>query len=575
MKNREIAAIFAELADYLEMEGVPFKPYAYQKAALTLDALKDDVKEIYAQGGLKGLKDIPGVGDSIAHKIEEYLQTGKIEYYEEFKRKLPIALNQIVSVAGVGPKKAKVLYDKLGIKTLEELEEFAKSHQIAPLFGFGDKTEKNILQGIEFLKGSKGRFLLGEILPIADEVMKQLQSLPAVERVDTGGSLRRQKETIGDLDFLVISDSPEEVMDFFVSLPGVVKVWGQGATKSSVRLRDGLDMDLRVIPRESYGAALQYFTGSKDHNIALRKIAIDHGFKLSEYGLFQGSRMIAAVSEAEVYGKLDMPLIPPELRENRGEIEAALAGRLPEVIGYGDLKGDLHVHCDWDGGASSIAELAEAALAMGYEYIGISDHTKFLKIERGLDEAKLAARNQEIDQFNVKLAGQKQRFRVLKGCEANIMPDGSIDIADAALAELDYVIAGVHSNFHMSRADMTQRLQKAMANPHVDIISHPTGRILKRREEYEVDFGELLKTARDTATILEINSFPDRLDLNDVNIMAARQAGVRMVINSDAHRVNHLHLVSFGISQARRGWAEVKDIVNAWPVEELLAAMKK
>ena len=404
MKNREIAAIFAELADYLEMEGVPFKPYAYQKAALTLEALKDDVQDLYNKGGLKALKDIPGVGDSIAHKIEEYLQTGKIEYYEEFKRKLPIDLNQIVSVAGVGPKKAKVLYEKLGIKTLEELEEFAKSHQIAPLFGFGDKTEKNILQAIEFLKGSKGRFLLGEILPIADEVVKQLQSLPEVERVDTGGSLRRMKETIGDLDFLVISDSPEKVMDFFVSLPGVVKVWGKGATKSSVRLKDGLDMDLRVIPRESYGAALQYFTGSKDHNIALRKIAIDHGFKLSEYGLFQDSRMVAAVSEAEVYGKLDMPLIPPELRENRGEIEAALEGRLPVLIGYGDLKGDLHVHSDWDGGASSIATLAEAALAMGYEYLGISDHTKFLKIERGLDEEKLAARNQEIDQFNVKLA---------------------------------------------------------------------------------------------------------------------------------------------------------------------------
>ena len=575
MKNREVAAIFAELADYLEMEGVPFKPYAYQKAALTLEGLQDDVKDLYDKGGLKALKGIPGVGESIAHKIEEYLQTGKIAYYEEFKRKLPIDLNQIVSVAGVGPKKAKVLYEKLGIKTLEELEEFAKSHQIAPLFGFGDKTEKNILQAIEFLKGSKGRFLLGEILPIADEVMKQLQSLSAVERVDTGGSVRRMKETIGDLDFLVISDNPEKVMDFFVALPGVVKVWGKGATKSSVRLKDGLDMDLRVIPRESYGAALQYFTGSKDHNIALRKIAIDHGFKLSEYGLFQGSRMIAAVSEAEVYGKLDMPLIPPELRENRGEIEAALAGRLPEVIGYGDLKGDLHVHCDWDGGASSIATLAEAALAMGYEYIGISDHTKFLKIERGLDEAKLAARNQEIDQFNVKLAGEKKSFRVLKGCEANIMPDGSIDIDDAALAELDYVIAGVHSNFHMSKADMTQRLQQAMANPHVDIISHPTGRILKRREEYEVDFGELLKTALETGTILEINSFPDRLDLNDVNIMAARDAGVRMVINSDAHRVNHLHLVSFGLSQARRGWAEIKDIVNAWPVEELLAAMKK
>jgi len=360
MKNKEIARIFTEIAEYLEMEGVAFKPYAYQKAALTLETLKDDVEDLYGKGGLKALKGIPGVGESIAHKIEEYLKTGKIEYYEEFKRKLPIALDEIVAVEGVGPKKAKVLFEKLGIKTLEELEEAANTHKIAPLFGFGEKTEQNILQAIEFLKGSKGRFLLGEILPIADEVLKKLQSLPEVERADTGGSVRRRKETIGDLDFLVISSNPDKVMDFFVSLPGVVKVWGKGATKSSVRLKEGFDMDIRVIPPESYGAALQYFTGSKDHNIALRKIAIDNGFKLSEYGLFEGSRMIAAVSEEEVYGKLKMPWIPPELRENRGEIEAALAGRLPELIDYGDLKGDLHVHCNWDGGANSIEELAEA-----------------------------------------------------------------------------------------------------------------------------------------------------------------------------------------------------------------------
>ena len=574
MKNKEIARIFTEIAEYLEMEGVAFKPYAYQKAALTLETLKDDVEDLYGKGGLKALKGIPGVGESIAHKIEEYLKTGKIEYYEEFKRKLPIALDEIVAVEGVGPKKAKVLFEKLGIKTLEELEEAANTHKIAPLFGFGEKTEQNILQAIEFLKGSKGRFLLGEILPIADEVLKKLQSLPEVERADTGGSVRRRKETIGDLDFLVISSNPDKVMDFFVSLPGVVKVWGKGATKSSVRLKEGFDMDIRVIPPESYGAALQYFTGSKDHNIALRKIAIDNGFKLSEYGLFEGSRMIAAVSEEEVYGKLKMPWIPPELRENRGEIEAALAGRLPELIGYGDLKGDLHVHCNWDGGANSIEELAEAAQAMGYEYIGISDHTKFLKIERGLDEDKLIARNKEIDQFNQKLADEGKHFRVLKGCESNIMTDGSIDIADEVLAELDYVIAGIHSNFRMPRTEMTQRIHQAMSNPHVDIISHPTGRILKRREEYEVVFDDLVNAARDTGTILEINSYPDRLDLGDVNILAARQLGVRMVINSDAHRVSQLHLVSFGISQARRGWAEKKDIINAWPVEELLKAMK-
>jgi len=573
MKNKEIARIFTEIAEYLEMEGVAFKPYAYQKAALTLETLKDDVEDLYGKGGLKALKGIPGVGESIAHKIEEYLKTGKIEYYEEFKRKLPIALDEIVAVEGVGPKKAKVLFEKLGIKTLEELEEAANTHKIAPLFGFGEKTEQNILQAIEFLKGSKGRFLLGEILPIADEVLKKLQSLPEVERADTGGSVRRRKETIGDLDFLVISSNPDKVMDFFVSLPGVVKVWGKGATKSSVRLKEGFDMDIRVIPPESYGAALQYFTGSKDHNIALRKIAIDNGFKLSEYGLFEGSRMIAAVSEEEVYGKLKMPWIPPELRENRGEIEAALAGRLPELIGYGDLKGDLHVHCNWDGGANSIEELAEAAQAMGYEYIGISDHTKFLKIERGLDEDKLIARNKEIDQFNQKLADEGKHFRVLKGCESNIMADGSIDIADEVLAELDYVIAGIHSNFRMPRTEMTQRIHQAMSNPHVDIISHPTGRILKRREEYEVVFDDLVNAARDTGTILEINSYPDRLDLGDVNILAARQLGVRMVINSDAHRVSQLHLVSFGISQARRGWAEKKDIINAWPVEELLKAM--
>lgn len=574
MKNKDIARIFSEIAEYLEMEGVPFKPYAYQKAALTLETLKDDVEDLYAQGGLKSLRAIPGVGESMAHKIEEYLKTGKIEYYEEFKRKLPIELDEIVAVEGVGPKKAKVLFEQLGIKTLEDLEEAARSHRIAPLFGFGEKTEQNILQAIEFLKGSKGRFLLGEILPVAHEVLEKLRNLPEVERADAAGSVRRMKETIGDVDILVISSNPAKVMDFFVALPGVVKVWGKGATKSSVHLKEGFDMDLRVIPPESYGAALQYFTGSKDHNIALRKIAIDRGFKLSEYGLFQGTRMIAAVSEEEVYGKLGMPWIPPELRENRGEIEAALAGRLPELIGYGDLKGDLHVHCNWNGGADSIEQIVAAALDLGYEYVGISDHTKFLKIERGLDEEKLRARNREIDQLNDRLAREGKGFRVLKGCEANILADGSIDIVDEVLAELDFVIAGIHSHFRMPRAEMTKRILQAMHNPHVDIISHPTGRILKRREEYEVVFDDLLKAARETGTILEINSYPERLDLGDVNILAAKQLGIKMVINTDTHNINQLHLMRFGISQARRGWAEKRDIINAWPVADLLNMMK-
>jgi DNA polymerase (family 10) len=574
MKNKEIAKIFNEIAEYLEMDGVPFKPYAYQKAALTLETLKNDVADLYQAGGLKALKAIPGVGESIAHKIAEYLTTGHIQYYEDFKQKMPINLEEIVGVEGVGPKKARVLFQELGIKTLEELEAAALSHRIAPLFGFGEKTEGNILQAIEFLKGSRGRFLLGEILPIAQQILKQLQGLPEVQQADLAGSVRRRQETIGDVDLLAISTHPAKVMDFFVALPGVVKIWGHGATKSSVRLKEGFDMDIRVIPPESYGAALLYFTGSKDHNIALRKIAIDQGYRLNEYGLFQGDRLIAAASEAEVYAQLDLPWIPPELRENRGEIEAALAGKLPELIGYGDLKGDLHVHCNWDGGANSIEELVAACLALGYAYVGISDHTRFLKIEHGLDEAKLKARNREIDRINAELAGQGKDFRVLKGCEANILADGSIDIVDEALAELDFVIAGVHSHFRQPRAEMTRRILKAMHNPHVDIISHPTGRILKRREEYEVAIDDLLQGARETGTVLEINSYPERLDLGDVNIFAAKQAGIRMVINTDTHHVDQLHLMSFGISQARRGWAEKRDIINAWPAAQLLKMLK-
>jgi DNA polymerase (family X) len=576
MKNREIAKIFNEIAEYLEMDGIRFKPYAYQKAAITLENLRDSVEDIYNQGGLKGLKGIPGVGDSIAQKIEEYLNTGKIQVYEEFRQKLPIALTELMGVEGMGPKKAKVLYEKLGVTNLAELEAAAQTHKIAPLKGFGDKTETNILDGIEFLKKSTGRFLLGQALPLADRMLADLRARPEVERADAAGSLRRMKETIGDLDFLVISSEPKKVMDFFVSQPEVVKVYGQGPTKSTIFHRQGLDMDLRVIPPQSYGAALQYFTGSKDHNIALRQIAIDQGYKLNEYGLFnQKDEMVAGATEEEIYEKLGLAWMPPELRENRGELQAARDGRLPRLIGYNDIKGDLHVHCNWNGGANAIDVIADAAMALGYEYIGISDHTKFLRIEHGLDEEQLLERNLEIDALNEKLRKAGKNFVILKGCEANIMNDGSIDIADEVLAQLDYVIAGIHSNFRMSRSEMMARLRVAMRNPHVDIISHPTGRILKRREEYEVAVGELLQIARDTGTVLEINSYPDRLDLGDHNIHAAKQAEVKMVINTDAHHIDQLRYMPYGISQARRGWAEPDDIVNAWPAAKFLSLLKK
>jgi DNA polymerase (family 10) len=575
MKNQEIAKIFYEIAYFLEMEGVKFKPYAYEKAALTLEGLEKDVEEIYKKEGFEGLRKIPGVGESIAKKIEEYLKTGKIQYYEDYKKKYPINLDELMGIEGLGPKRMKVLYEKLGIKNLKDLEEAARSHKIAPLYGFGEKTEKNILEAIEFAKRSKGRFLLGDILPIVKEVYGKLKSLKEVERIDAVGSIRRMKETIGDVDFLVISKNPAPIMDFFVSLPGVIKVWGKGNTKASVRMKEGFDMDIRVLPKRSYGAALQYFTGSKEHNIALRKIAIQKGLKLSEYGLFKGSEMIAGEKEEEIYQKLGMDWIPPELREDRGEIEAALRGKLPKIIDYKDLKGDLHVHSKWDGGKNSIEEIAEYAIKMGYEYVGIADHTKFLKIEHGLDEKRLRERNKEIDKLNCKLQIAKSKLRILKGCEANILPDGKIDIDDECLKEQDFVIAGVHSRFKMTKEEMTERIIKAMRNPNVDIISHPTGRLIQKRDEYEIDFDKILKVAKETGTILEINSYPERLDLNDINIKKAKEMGVKMVINTDAHHVDQMRFIELGIAQARRGWAEKEDIINCWPLEKMLKFLKK
>jgi DNA polymerase (family 10) len=581
MKNQEIAKIFYEIANYLEMEEVAFKPYAYQKAAITLETMEEDVGEIYKKGGIKALEEIPGVGKSIAEKIEEYLKTGKIKYYQEFKRKIPLNLEEIISVEGMGPKRAKILYQKLGIRNLKDLEKAAKTHKISPLFGFGEKTEKNILEGIAFLKRSKGRFLLGEILPQVKEVYEKLKNLKEVEKIDYCGSIRRMKETIGDVDFLVISKKPQIVMDFFVSLPGVIKIWGKGSTKASVRMKDGFDMDIRVVPQKSYGSAFQYFTGSKEHNIITRKIAIDKGLKLSEYGLFRGSRMIAGEREEEIYKKLGMDWMPPELRENQGEIEAALRqaqgkpNGLPKIIDYNDIKGDLHCHSDWNGGVNSIEEMARAAQKMGYQYIGIADHTKFLRIEHGLDEKKLALQQKEIDKLNQSLKIKNWKLKILHGCEANILSDGSIDIKDEALKKLDYVIAGVHSSFKMEKNKMTERIIRAMKNPNVDIISHPTGRLIQRRDEYLIDFDKILKVAKETGTILEINAFPERLDLNDQNIRRAKEVGVKMIINTDSHRKDQLRFIEFGIAQARRGWAEKNDIINTQPLEKLLKFFKE
>ncbi len=573
MINQEIANILYDIAYFLEMEGVPFKPYAYEKAAITLENLEEGVDKIYLRGGLKALEQIPGIGKSIAQKIEEYIKTGKIKYYEEFKKTVPVKIDELTAVEGVGPKMVKVLYQKLDIRDLKDLEKAAKEGKIRNLPGFGEKTEKNILQGIRFLKKSGGRFLLGEVLPIVREITSILSKLKEVERINVAGSLRRRKETIGDVDLLVIAKDAEKVMDVFVNLPGVTKVWGKGKTRSSIRLEQGIDVDLRVVPKKCYGSALQYFTGSKEHNIATRKIAIDKKLKLNEYGLFKGKKMIAGKTEEEIYKALGMEWIPSEMRENRGEIEAALAGRLPKVIGYDSVKGDLHCHIKWrgrDGGSNTIEEMAEMAREIGHKYLGIASHTKALKIEHGLNEKELRERDKEIEKLNSKFKIQNSKFTILRGCEANILKDGSIDIKDEALKKLDYAIAGIHSHFKMSKREMTERIIKAMKNPYINIISHPTGRILKRRDEYQIDFDKILRAAKVTGTVLEINSFPERLDLNDIHIRRAKEEGVKMIINTDAHQRDQLRYIEFGIAQARRGWAEVKDIVNCWSPKKML-----
>ena len=570
MRNQDIAKIFYEIAFFLAMEEIPFKPSAYEKAALSLETLADDAEDVYKKGGIKALEEIPGVGESIAEKIAEYLKTGKIKEYENLKKEMPVDIKELSAVEGLGPRMIRDLYEGLKIKNLQDLEKAAKIGQVRNLPNFGEKTEQNILQGIEFLKRTKGRFLLGEIIPAVDEILENLKSLKEVKKISPAGSVRRMKETIGDADILITSSNPKKVIDYFVSMPGIVKIWGQGPTKASIRLEKGFDVDLRVLPENQFGSALQYFTGSKEHNIALRKIAIEKGFKLNEYGLFKGKKIIACKTEEEVYKALGLSYIEPELRENTGEIETALKNKLPKIVGYQDIKGDLHIHSNWNGGLNSIEEIAEAAQEMGYEYIGISDHTKFLIIEHGLDEKRLLQQRKEIEKLNSRFKILNSKFRILQGCEANILADGSIDIKDEALAKLDYVIAGVHSQLKMGRKEMTERIIKAMRNLNVDIISHPTGRIIKRREEYEIDFDEILKVAKETKTILEINSSLSRLDLKDINIRKAVAAGVKMAINADSHHFDYLRFLNLGISQARRGWATKNDIINAWPLEKLL-----
>ncbi|HZW58534.1 MAG TPA: DNA polymerase/3'-5' exonuclease PolX [Nitrososphaerales archaeon] len=570
MRNLEVASILRKIAIFLEMDDVQFKPRAYERAARSIEALETDVEDIYRRKGLDGLTEIPGVGQSIAEKIEELIKTGKLEYYERLKEKVPVDLESLYGIEGLGPKKIKILYQRLNIANMDDLERNCLSHKVCKIPGFQEKTEENILKGIEFAKKSKGRFILGIALPFISEIEHRLRSHPQVSKAIVAGSVRRMKETIGDADFLVVSNSPEEVMSYFVSMPEVVDVIGKGETKSSVRLKTGMHSDIRVIPKESFGAALQYFTGSKDHNIALRRIAQEKRLKLNEYGLFRGNKMIAGSTEEEIYEKLSLQWIPPELRENTGEIEAALERKLPTLIEFKDLKGDLQVHSNWTDGSNSIIEMAEEAKRIGLEYIVISDHSKSLAMTGGLDEKMLVKQGKEIDKLNRGITGLK----ILKGVELNILKDGSLDISDKVLEELDVVGAAVHSNFSMGRDEMTNRVLRAIENPNVDILYHPTSRQIQRREATQLDVEKVIEVAKDYGTILDIDSYPDRLDLKDEYIRKSVEVGARLGISSDSHTKINLHFLELGVAQARRGWASAKDVVNTRTLEEFSRKLK-
>jgi DNA polymerase (family 10) len=475
----------------------------------------------------------------------------------------------------VGPQTIKTLWKELGIKDLDTLEKAARAGKIRTLPGFGERSEQKILKGLEFLRHAGGRAILGFVFPDLEHLEQRLREFPEVERVAIAGSVRRRKETIGDIDILVVSSAPEKVMERFVKLPAVAHVYGQGPTKTNVRLSNNLDADLRVVAAGSWGAALCYFTGSKAHNITLRNIAIQKGWKLNEYGLFEGERQIAGGTEEEIYEKLGLQYIEPELREDRGEIEAARKRRLPTLIGYDDLQGDLQIQTHWTDGKHSIEEMALAAQRFGLEYIAITDHTKALPMAHGADEAQLIRQMEAIDQVNEKLKSRDKRLTVLKGAEVNIMKDGTLDINDRVLEQLDVVGAAVHSHFDLSQKAQTERLIRALENPHVDIIFHLTTRLINRRKPIDLDIDAIIEAAKLTGTVLEIDAYPDRLDISEEIVKRCIEAGGKMSIDSDAHAAAHLSYLPFGIAQARRGWAERKDIINCWSLEKMLACLKR
>jgi DNA polymerase (family 10) len=567
VENQDFAKIFFEVAELLELaEENTFRIRAYQKAASNIENLSENIESIYKQGGIKALEDVPGIGKSIAEHIEELIRTGKLKTREDLLKKFPKSLLEIVAVPGIGPKTAILLHKKLKIDTIEKLEKAAHDGTLEKLPGIRAKKIANILAGIELKKKSIGRFSIGTALPYAEAIVEKLSKLKEVDKILPCGSLRRAKETIGDIDILITSKKPEKVMDAFVHLPQVVKVIAKGGTKTSVMLKNGMQADVRVVDPSSFGAAVYYFTGSKAHNIQIREMAVKKGLKINEYGIYKGSKKLGGEDENDIFRIMGLKYIPPEIREAQGEIEAAKADKLPHLIELKDIKGDLHMHTKATDGSNTIEEMAAAAKKLGYEYIAITDHTKSTRVAGGLTEKEALAHLKKIDAANKKVSG----IKLIRGMEVDILPDGRLDYPDSVLKEIDIVFASVHSNFKMSRTEMTKRIITAMKNKYVRVLSHPTGRLIGQRDAYEVDLNEVLKAAKDTGTFIELNANPIRLDLDDIHCRKAKEMGILIVITTDSHASSQLELMKYGILTAKRGWLEAKNVLNTLPYEKLM-----
>lgn len=568
LTNRDIAEIFENIADLLEIKGESvFRVLAYREGAQTIRDLPRDLSAIHAEGKLT---ELPNIGDTLADKIEEMLTTGELQFYKRITAEIPLSLVEILHVNGVGPKKVKRFWQELGILTLPELESAAREGKLRGMSGMGAKSEQKILEGIEALNRRTNRLSIGIVLPIAQGILNDLLKLPQAQYGDIAGSLRRYKSTIGDVDILVVSDDAAPIMDAFVNRPDVARILGHGPTKSSVELLQGLQVDVRVLPAARYGTALSYFTGSKEHNICLRELALKKGLTLNEHAFSNaetGEEMVLCATEAEVYSLLGLPWIPPELRENKGEIEAAQASNLPHLIELEDIRGDLHMHTTWSDGHLSIREMAEAARQCGLSHIVITDHSRSLGIANGLSIERLMEQQKIMREVDAEMGPD---FTVLHGTEMEIKSDGTLDYPDEVLAQLDLVIASLHTSLRQPREEITQRLLNAIRNPHVDIIGHPRGQLIPEREPADLDMDTIFAAAKEHGTVMEINANPRRLDLDDSHARRAQELGIKLAINTDAHSAGELELTHYGVATARRGWIQPENVINTWTTGQLL-----